>query len=77
LSAEELAEAIRTRVLDQCALDERRLAELCSAHSDHDVELTRLERKLAARRFVKNVPIVGPAVRGLYQRIVRARRFGR
>ena len=77
LTAEELARAIRTRLLDQCALDEQRLASLCSAQSDHAAELERLERKLALRRLVKNLPIVGPAARGLYQRIVNARRFGR
>ncbi len=77
MSAEDLNRAIRTRLLDQCALDEARLAELCSSQSDHTAELARLERKLATRRFLKNLPVVGPAARGVYQRIVRARRFGR
>ena len=77
LSAQDLTRAIQTRLLDQCALDEARLAQLCSAQSDHTAELERLERKLARRRFLKNLPVVGPAARGLYQRIVSARRFGR
>jgi hypothetical protein len=77
LSAEDFDRAIRTRLLDQCALDEARLTELCSSQSDHTAELARLERKLATRRFLKNLPVVGPAARGVYQRIVRARRFGR
>ena len=77
MSAEDLTRAIRTRLLDQCALDETRLAELCGAQSDHAEELARLERKLAGRRFLKNLPVVGPLLQGAYQRIMRARRFGR
>ena len=75
--AEDLTRSIRTRLLDQCALDEARLAELCGTQPDHAAELARLERKLASRRFLKNLPVVGPLARGVYQRIVRARRFGR
>ena len=77
LSVKDITEAIQTRLLDQCALDEARLAQLCGAQSDHTAELARLERKLALRRFVKNIPLVGPAARGVYQTVGRARRFGR
>jgi len=77
LTAEDLNRAICTRLLDQCALDEARLAQLCGTQSDHTAELARLQRKLAVRRFLKNLPLVGPAARGIYLRIVSARRFGR
>lgn len=77
MSAEELREAIRTRILDQCALDRDRLAGLCGGQADHSAELVRLERTLALRRVVKSVPLVGPVVRGIYRRVVSARRFGR
>ena len=74
---DDVIHSIRTRLLDQCALDEARLAEMCGTQADHTAELARLERKLAGRRFLKNLPVVGPLARGVYQRIVRARRFGR
>jgi hypothetical protein len=77
LSAEDLTRAIQTRLLDQCALDEARLAQLCGSQPDHAEELARLERKLAGRRLLKNLPVVGPLIQGAYQRLVRARRFGR
>ena len=77
MSAEDLTRSIRTRLLDQCAIDEARLAQLCGAQSDYTEEIGRLERKLATRRFLKNLPLVGPVARAIYLRIVQARRFSR
>ena len=69
--------ALKTRILDQLMLDEDVLIGVCRAQSDHASELSRFERKLALRRFVKTAPMIGPTARRLYLRLVGRKRFGR
>jgi hypothetical protein len=69
--------SMRTRMLDHCMLDEANLVEFCDAQSDHAREMQKLERTLRRRRALKNIPVLGPAAKGIYRRMVRARRFSR
>ena len=77
LTTEELAHDVRTRLLDQCALDEAALVALGGDDPRYRSEVVRFERKLGVRRFVKSVPYIGPFMRAVYQRVQRSRRFER
>ena len=66
-----------TRLLDQCALDETVLSGLATEGSTRTEEIRRVARRLAWKRWVRDMPVVGALARGLSQRRLQAKRFER
>jgi len=72
-----LEAAIATRILDQCALDARALAGLGAEGSTRTEEIARVTRRLAWKRRLRDMPVVGSVARSISQRRLQAKRFER
>ena len=73
----ELETAIAARLLDQCALDARVLSGLATEGSTRTEEIARVTRRLAWKRRLRDLPVVGALARSVSQRRLQAKRFER